>query len=114
VSAFWWIGSSPAQIASLLAWVAVLAFQAYLISTTGQSIAKRMVGLRIVRTDGSPVGFVRGVLLRSWVFGAGSVIPGVGRVLALVDALFIYRGDRRCLHDLLADTKVVNYTRTPG
>jgi uncharacterized RDD family membrane protein YckC len=36
-----------------------------------------------------------------------TLIPFAGLVLALLDVLFIFRDDQRCLHDLLADTKVV-------
>src|SRR5687767_2926311 len=41
--------------------------QAVLVSTSGQSIAKKLLGMRIVRMDGSAVDFYRGVLLRSWL-----------------------------------------------
>ena len=35
-------------------------------------------------------------------------IPMIGQLLGLIDALFIFRGDRRCVHDLIAGTKVVS------
>ena len=35
---------------------------------------------------------------RSWLLAA---IPGIGNLYALVDVLFIFREDRRCLHDLI-------------
>ena len=41
------------------------AFQCFLIARSGQSIGKRWLGLRIVRQNGEPAGFVRGVLLRA-------------------------------------------------
>jgi len=44
------------------------------------------------------------VLLRSWVNGLiGLVVPFYG----LVDILFIFGSERRCLHDLIAGTVVV-------
>ena len=36
-------------------------------------------------------------------------IPKVGGVLALADILFVFRDDRRCLHDQIAGTRVVEY-----
>ena len=39
-----------------------------------------------------------------WVVGQVWVI---GPILSLANPLFIFREDRRCLHDLLAGTKVV-------
>lgn len=87
------------------------AVQAYLVTTTGQTIGKRMVGSRIVLMDGKAVGFFRGVFVRSWVFQAFLAIPGVGGLLGLVDALFILGESHRCLHDHLAGTRVVDVSR---
>jgi hypothetical protein len=36
-----------------------------------------------------------------------SLLPSVGVVVNLVDDLPIFRSDRRCLHDLIAGTKVI-------
>ncbi len=74
----------------------------------GQSIGKRIVGTRIValESDTNPGG-VKTVLLRvivNWVLQA---IPLFGLIYWLVDILFIFGKDRRCLHDLLAGTRVV-------
>jgi uncharacterized RDD family membrane protein YckC len=80
------------------------------ITNSGQSFGKRLVGIRIVRTDGSPVDFVRGVVLRMWVI---SFVTGVanqcclGWLVFLADILPIFGQERRCLHDQIADTKVV-------
>ena len=35
------------------------------------------------------------------------MVPFVGGLVSLVDALLIFRDDRRCLHDEIADTIVV-------
>jgi uncharacterized RDD family membrane protein YckC len=82
-------------------------YQWYLIATTGQSLAKRWLGIKIVRLDGSPVGFVNGVILRSWVVGALSNIPILGTIIGLVNPLMIFGEERRCLHDHIAGTRVV-------
>lgn len=85
-------------------------YQWNLIATVGQSLGKQMVGIRIVKVDGSAVGFANGVVARVWALGfvAGVLNPLIlGWVVMLADALFIFRSDRRCLHDLLAGTKVV-------
>jgi uncharacterized RDD family membrane protein YckC len=90
-----------------LAFLAVFIYQAYLVSTTGQSLGKRWSNVAIVRVDGQPLGFVDGVLLRSIVPTLLNNIPLVGGIFALADILCIFREDRRCLHDHLASTKVV-------
>jgi uncharacterized RDD family membrane protein YckC len=55
-----------------------MGYQWYLISTTGQSLGKRWLGVQIVRVDGSPSGLRHGVILRSWILGALGNVPGVG------------------------------------
>ena len=82
----------------------LLVVQAVLVTTRGQTLGKIWCKIRIVRTDGSPVGFVHGVLLRLIVIG---LINNVVGITALIDPFFIFREDRRCLHDLIADTTVI-------
>ncbi|HWB81512.1 MAG TPA: RDD family protein [Nannocystaceae bacterium] len=91
----------------LIGLLAVGLIQCVMISSSGQSIGKKLLGMRIVRLDGSPCGFKHGVALRSWLFGLLTMIPYIGNVLSLVDALAIFGGERRCLHDSFAGTKVV-------
>jgi uncharacterized RDD family membrane protein YckC len=82
--------------------------QIYLLVTRGQTIGKKIVGVKIVAYDtGENAGFVKAVLLRGFVNGLIGGIPVVGGIYALVDILFIFRDDRRCIHDLLAGTQVV-------
>jgi uncharacterized RDD family membrane protein YckC len=86
-----------------LATLGVLGYQVYL-AQYGQSIGKRMRRLRVVRTDGSPASLGRILLLRNfvpWVIGSFCGFFG------LIDALVIFTDERRCIHDLLADTKVI-------
>jgi uncharacterized RDD family membrane protein YckC len=75
----------------------------------GQSIGKRLMGIRVVRTDGHPASVLRIVLLRNvtvYLIGlvTNALLPGV---FFLVDSLCIYGGERRCFHDFIADTVVV-------
>lgn len=94
-----------------LASFTLLLVQIYLVSTRGQTIAKRILGLRIVRfADGSNPGFVHGWLLRALVPGIIGILPMVGNIFTIVNYCFIFRDDRRCLHDLIADTRVVKVT----
>ena len=73
----------------------------------GGTLGKKLMGLRIVRTDGSRAGFVRLFFGR----GAAAVLPGfiplLGGLYVLVDLLLIFRDSRQCLHDQIADTIVV-------
>jgi uncharacterized RDD family membrane protein YckC len=94
---------------TLLGWSVVLVVNGILLARRSQSIGKVAVGIEIVRTDGSHAGFWRLAGLR---WGLGFVIYTFLRVYWLIDVLFIVRKDRRCLHDLIAGTVVVE--RNPG
>jgi uncharacterized RDD family membrane protein YckC len=82
--------------------------QATLLTVRGQTIGKILTRIRVVRArDGSPAGFLHGFLLRGFVPRCLRHVPLVGMLFWLVDNCFIFREDQRCLHDLMAGTKVV-------
>ena len=86
----------------------LLLVQLFLLTRRGQSVGKLLLHLRIVRApDNSPVGFLRAFLLRGSVPFLIEQIPLLGFAFWVVDSCFIFRHDRRCLHDLLAGTKVI-------
>lgn len=69
-----------------------------------QSVGKRLMSIRVVRTSGERASMGRLVGLR-YVVGTG--LLGQIPLYGLVDPLFIFRQDRRCIHDHVADTIVV-------
>ena len=77
----------------------------------GVTIGKRVLGLRIRRLDGRPADFGSAVIMRWLVPYLVTAVPLVGVAFQLVDALFIFRDDRRCLHDLVAGTRVEDVRR---
>jgi uncharacterized RDD family membrane protein YckC len=83
-----------------------LLINGWLLVDRGQTLAKMLLGTRIVRPDGAKVGAGR-IALRwlatTWV----GLVPLVGAIYSLVDCLMIFRKSRRCLHDLIADTIVI-------
>lgn len=92
---------------ALAGFVFFVGVNGYLLATRGQTIGKMLLKIRIVRSDGSRASFGRLVGLRFVVNTLLTLAPLVGGIYALVDALFIFRAPRRCLHDLIADTVVV-------
>jgi uncharacterized RDD family membrane protein YckC len=88
--------------------VLLLVIQIYLLVTRGQTMGKKLLGIRIVTfEDETNPGFVKVFLLRLLVNGLIGAVPFIGLVYSLVDICFIFRADRRCIHDLIAGTKVV-------
>jgi uncharacterized RDD family membrane protein YckC len=89
--------------------VPLLVLQVVLLSLRGQSVGNMLVGTRIVRAPGGErVGFVRAFLLRGFLARVIRQLPLIGGIFWVVDSCFIFRDDRRCLHDLIAGTKVIN------
>jgi uncharacterized RDD family membrane protein YckC len=89
----------------------IMIYQWMLISRTGQSLGKKWTNIRIERIDGVPVTFGTGVCLRNWVPKLMGMVPYAGAVFHLVDILYIFRDDRRCIHDHIAGTRVVRHRR---
>jgi uncharacterized RDD family membrane protein YckC len=86
----------------------LLVVQIYLLVTRGQTLGKMLLGIKIVNfEDEENPGFVKVVLLRLFVNGLIGAVPFVGLAYSFADVLCIFREDRRCIHDLLAGTKVV-------
>ncbi|MEW9572424.1 RDD family protein [Rhodanobacter sp. Si-c] len=79
-----------------------------MVHQSGQTIGKRMLDIAIVRTDGSRMGLLRYIFLRVVPVVLLGMIPLVGRFVGLIDPLLIFGKERRCLHDLIADTIVVD------
>lgn len=87
-----------------IAWI-VITF--ILVKRNSQTIGKKIVGIKVARSDGSHASLGRIFWLRNVVNALPSVIPFVGNFYSLIDHLFIFGGKRQCLHDKIADTIVV-------
>jgi uncharacterized RDD family membrane protein YckC len=72
-------------------------------ASNGQSVGKKMVGIKVVRSDGSPASLGRLIWLRNVLNGVIGIIPAYG----IIDSLFIFSESRQCLHDKIADTIVI-------
>jgi uncharacterized RDD family membrane protein YckC len=87
---------------------ALVLLQAILLSLRGQTVGKILTRIRIVRAkDGSAAGFLHAFLLRGFLARCLRHVPLIGFLFWFVDNCFIFRDDHRCLHDLIAGTKVV-------
>jgi len=91
----------------LLALGGLLVWNLRLLHTDGQTVAKRLLGIRILRSDGSRCTLLRIFFARALPVSVLGAIPLVGPLISLTDALMIFRDNRRCLHDEIADTIVV-------
>lgn len=82
--------------------------QGVLLYQRGQTIGKRLMGIAIVTLDNQQPAFFPLIAQRyitQWLLG---MVPGIGPLLRLADVLLVFRADKRCLHDLIAKTKVID------
>jgi len=94
----------PVRDVFAFAFAALLVAQAALLARRGQTVGKAWLGIRIVRkATGENGGFATNVLLRGLLNGLLALNP----LYFLVDSLLLLRAERRCLHDYIADTLVV-------
>lgn len=84
-----------------------IAIQWKFLKSTGQTIGKKVAKTRIVTMKGEKPSMVDLVLKRDAFYTGIGMIPMVGEYLALADVLLIFRKDRRCIHDWVAGTRVV-------
>lgn len=83
-------------------------YSAFCVSRYGGTPGKRICDLRVVRGNGEPVTFGRG-FGRYCGKSMPRLIPIIGVIYMVVDALFICFDDqRRALHDQFADTRVIH------
>jgi uncharacterized RDD family membrane protein YckC len=93
--------------AAVLIDLVILTIVAVLVHRNGQTIGKKLLGIKVVRTDGSRATLGRIFWLRNFVNSLFTLIPLAGRVYGLVDPLMIFGEARRCCHDYIADTIVI-------
>ena len=74
-----------------------------LVKRNGQTIAKKWLNIKVVRADGTPASVGRIFWLRNVVNRILRIIP----FYFLIDCLWIFGEESRCVHDKIADTMVV-------
>ncbi len=101
------LGGGGSILAALIGLLFYFIYQYYLLSTTSQTLGKKYMNIKIIKKDGSYGGFFTNVVLRNWIIGIIGLFPFVGWVVKIVDILFVFRNDRRCIHDMIANTMVI-------
>lgn len=92
---------------AVIGFVVFVLIQGYPLNASGQTWGKKVVSLRIVDMQGNKPSLVDLLVKRYLPTHAIANIPCLGTIYVLVDSLMIFRQDQRCLHDLIAGTRVV-------
>jgi uncharacterized RDD family membrane protein YckC len=92
---------------AVLGFVVFVVVQGMPLNASGQTWGKKLLKMKIVDLEGRQPSFATLIGKRYLPVQAVSAVPFVGGLLALVNVLFIFGEERRCLHDLVAGTRVV-------
>ncbi len=113
------VGTMEHLAMSLLGIMTMLVLNAYLLVGRGQTIGKALTGIQIVEfNSGELLPFVRVYCYRYlWslpLFLVVFFIPGwvddqIVNTVVFIDILLIFGASRRCFHDYVAGSKVVQY-----
>lgn len=95
-------------VITLFEWSLFVALNGHLLNSYGQTIGKRIVGTKIVTLDGHVPPLYKSLVQRYFAFEMVGFVPIIGAAIQIADKLAIFRNDRRCFHDHLAGTIVVN------
>jgi uncharacterized RDD family membrane protein YckC len=96
-----------AMIWGLIGFAMFVLVQGWPLHQYGQTWGKRIVAIKIVDLAGAKPSINQLLWRRYLPLQLLNFIPVLGPIIGLVDALLIFRDDRRCLHDMVAGTRVV-------
>ncbi len=92
---------------AVIGFVIFVAVQGYPLAQWGQTWGKKLLAIKIVDLEGRKPPLGKLLALRYLPVQVVVNVPMIGPLAALVNVLFIFREDQRCVHDLIAGTRVV-------
>ena len=91
--------------------VSIVVFIAINISSlkkSGQTLGKKAIGIKVVTSDGGLPSLSNHFLKRYAMYFLPGYVPLGGQLVSLINVLFIFGKEKRCIHDYVADTVVVD------
>ena len=99
-------GTIIATVVGILLYIAI---NGYLLVKYGQSVGKKIVGIRVIDSQTYQLlSFGKVVGIRYVAITLLTQIPFIGGLFGLIDVLFIFSADKRCIHDLMAGSIVID------
>jgi uncharacterized RDD family membrane protein YckC len=92
----------------MVGWGWFFLVNSYWLIKFGQTVGKRLLGIRICDFQTEAVPPFWRLLVRVAVAPVAALLGVIGNIFSLVDVLFIFGKNRRCIHDLIASTRVVD------
>ncbi len=93
--------------AIIIPYLILLVVNIVLLVKNGQTLGKKILGIRIANEYGDNPGFWMIVIVRELVPSMIGTLPLFGILFTLADSLFIFSARNRCLHDRIANTIVI-------
>lgn len=91
----------------VMGFILFVVIQGYPLSQSAQTWGKKLLKMKIVDLEGRQPSFATLIGKRYLPVQAIGLIPWIGGLFGLVNVLFIFGEERRCIHDLIAGTRVV-------
>jgi len=104
INAVIWPFILKTSVYSVLAYLTVHGYTLY---HDAQTVGKRFINIRIENCQGQKAPFLKIIFFRYLPFAILPLVPVIGTFLAFANILFIFRKDRRCIHDHVAGTQVM-------
>lgn len=100
--------TGPLMIVGLVLGIALYAGAQWMqLRSTGQTLGKRVAGTRVLAVDGSPVGPWRACFFRDGLL----LVANATRILGIINGLTVFQASRRCIHDHILGTVVVDVNK---
>jgi uncharacterized RDD family membrane protein YckC len=79
----------------------------YYLYKSGQTVGKKLIGIKITDLKGNTPTLMKSYVLRFLIPSLVCSFPVLGMILWFIDVLFIFGKNKRCIHDYIAETKVM-------
>jgi len=101
------LGIVMSVVNGLIVFALFMAIQYMPLKQSGQTWGKKVAKTRIVTMDGAQPSVSDLILKRYAFYQLIGLIPVIGSIASLLNILMIFKKDRRCLHDMIANTQVI-------
>jgi uncharacterized RDD family membrane protein YckC len=122
-------GTTTSQVHLHNVWLPALVYMLYAVlllsrrgEHNGQTLGKQRLGLRVIRNDGKPVDIKTALLREGLVKTLPGVLSGISALVALASTFFslldylwpLRDRENRAIHDLVAETHIVQTGKQPA
>ena len=101
------MGFGVSLVSGLIVFALCMAIQYAPLKQSGQTWGKKAAKTRIVTMQGTQPSIGDLIGKRYAFYQLVGIIPVIGSIVSLVNILMVFKKDRRCLHDMIAGTQVI-------